>query len=322
MQQAAVADLHKASGQAMREAPADTGNGGERGGAWACPAGLTVGEGDGAVLEAHEAAVGKSDFADLGGEVCQGGVAVGMGLAVDVPGDGPALGGELLQQTGLAHVFLKESTVAGGEGFDGDKEGGSGRPPGGALLRPSTAGHEGGNGGVVRELSAPGGQATGKAGEGGTDAALLVSEAFAGRGRGLEHGLGSAVLRRADEGSAGRRDGAGEEDMRPGKLCVQGVGSPLRGFRMLTLGTVAVATGMLDVVVPPQFWHGERRWPSWPLWHCGMARRTWRCEGGRGGERSRDAGAKAVKLSRRVVMAGALAGERGCARRPLHGLGG
>ena len=52
-----------------------------------------------------------------------------MGLTVDVPGDAPALGGDVLQQSGLAHVFFEKSAGDGGEGFDRDKEVGSGGQP-------------------------------------------------------------------------------------------------------------------------------------------------------------------------------------------------
>ena len=57
---------------------------------------MTVGEGDSTVLEAHDAAVGNSHFEDIRGEVFERRVAVGVGLAVDVPGDSPDLWVDLL----------------------------------------------------------------------------------------------------------------------------------------------------------------------------------------------------------------------------------
>src|SRR5688500_6415873 len=54
---------------------------------------------------------------------------------------------------------------------------------------------------------------------------------------------------RADEGSERLRDGEGEEEVRPGQLVVQVVLEPLLGCMLLTLGTVAVATGMIDAVL-------------------------------------------------------------------------
>ena len=56
---------------------------------------------------------------------------------------------------------------------------------------------------------------------------------------------------RAYAGAAYRRHGEGEEEVRPGQLLLQVVLEPLPGLMLLALGTVAVATSMLDAVVPP-----------------------------------------------------------------------
>jgi hypothetical protein len=66
------------------------------------------GKGGGTVLEAHETAVGDGDLEDRGGEGGEGGVAVVVGLTVDVPGDGPHLGSDVLQQSDLAHGFFED----------------------------------------------------------------------------------------------------------------------------------------------------------------------------------------------------------------------
>ncbi len=113
MHQAEVADFHKAVGQDMLEEPTDKLNSVEARGAWTCTSGFAVGEGHGAVRERDDTAIGDRHFEDIRGEVLQGGVGVWMRLAVDVPGDVPDLWIDLLQQTGLAHVFLKASTVDG-----------------------------------------------------------------------------------------------------------------------------------------------------------------------------------------------------------------
>ena len=42
--------------------------------------------------------------------------------------------------------------------------------------------------------------------------------------------------------------------MQPGQLCVQVVVEPLLGCMLLTLGTVAVATGMIDAVLSCTVW--------------------------------------------------------------------
>ena len=59
------------------------------------------------------------------------------------------------------------------------------------------------------------------------------------------------ALRGADQGAQGLRDREGAEEVRPRELFVQGMMEPLLGFMLLALGTVAVATGMMDAVLPP-----------------------------------------------------------------------
>jgi len=111
MEKAAVADFHEAVREHVLEEPAETLHDVKGGGSWACPGRLTGGEGDHAVLEADGALVGDRDPEDRGGEGGAGGVSVVLGLTMDVPGDGPDLGVDVLQQSGLAHVFLQESAV-------------------------------------------------------------------------------------------------------------------------------------------------------------------------------------------------------------------
>ena len=85
------------------------------------------------VREAHEAAVGESDRADRRGEGREGGVAVVMGLTVDVPGEGPGLGSDVRQPSGVAHGVFAEGAGEGGKGVDRDTDGGTGGPPGRAV---------------------------------------------------------------------------------------------------------------------------------------------------------------------------------------------
>lgn len=104
---------------------------------------------------------------------------------------------------------------------------------------------------MVLELSAPGVQDTGKAGESGTDETLVFGEALKSRRRGLEQGLVGESLMGTDKGPQGLRDGKSDEEVRSGKLCVEMVLKPLLGFMVLTLGAVAVATGVIDAVLSP-----------------------------------------------------------------------
>src|SRR4029450_3699314 len=99
---------------------------------------------------------------------------------------------------------------------------------------------------MVLELSPPGVAGAGKAGEGIADEALRVSEPFEGLRRGFEHGLVGEAWMRSDKRAQGLRDGAGDEAVRSGKLCVKLVLEPLLGCVMRTLRAVAIATGMMD----------------------------------------------------------------------------
>jgi len=113
----------------MLEESAEKLDGVELGRTWAGTAHFPVGESHRAVFEAHDAAVGEGDFEDIGGEGGEGSVAVVVGLTVDVLGDGPDLGVDVLQQSGLAHIVFEHGAVEGGEGFDRDKEVSAGGQP-------------------------------------------------------------------------------------------------------------------------------------------------------------------------------------------------
>src|SRR6266545_8101564 len=111
MEQAEMADLHKAIGQDMLEEAAEKRDGVERSRTGAGTPHFPVGDGDGAVGEAHDPAVGESDPEDLRGEGSEGGVAMVLGLPVDVPGEGPDLWVEMLQEAGVGHVFFADGAV-------------------------------------------------------------------------------------------------------------------------------------------------------------------------------------------------------------------
>jgi hypothetical protein len=56
---------------------------------------------------------------------------------------------------------------------------------------------------------------------------------------------------RAEAGAEWRRDGAGEQAVRPRELWVEVVLEPRLGVLLLALGAVAVAPGMVHMMVPP-----------------------------------------------------------------------
>ncbi len=249
-----MADFHETVRYDMLQEPADTFDDVKVGSASAGTAHCPVGEGAHAVREADEPVVGDGDLEARGGEGGAGGVAMVLGLTVDVPGHGPHLGIDVLQQSGLAHGVFEEGAVHEREGFDGDQEGGAGGQPGRAILGEATAGHDVMEVGVVLELPAPRMQDTGETREVRPDDTRIFGEPFEGFRRGVEHGVVSEALMRAEKGAQSFRDGKGEEKVRSGELLLQVVLEPLLGFLLLTLGAVAVATGMVHAVLAPTGW--------------------------------------------------------------------
>src|SRR5262249_19818093 len=108
------------------------------------------------VLEAYDAAVGEGNPGDVGGGGDEGGMAMGIGLTVDVPRDGPHLGIDVLQQSGLAHLFFEERTVDKKEGFDKNKEVNTKKTPSNAILRETPTRNDVVNIKMVLQLPAPG----------------------------------------------------------------------------------------------------------------------------------------------------------------------
>src|SRR5687767_11378385 len=98
---------------------------------------------------------------------------------------------------------------------------------------------------VVLELPAPGVQDPGAPREVGPNEPRVCGEPFEGFSRGMEHGVIREPLLRAEEGTQGCRDGEGAEAVGSRQLFIEMMCEPLRGFLLLTLGAVAVATGMV-----------------------------------------------------------------------------
>ena len=143
------------------------------------------------------------------------------GLAVDDPGDRPDLWVDGLQQSGFGHLLFPHGAVEGREGFHGDKEVSSGGEPRVTACGETATWDDVMDMRVVLELPAPGMQDTGKTRQSRTDETLIFGEPFEGLSRGCEHGVVREALMGADKGTQGRRDGTGDEEVRPGKLLLQ-----------------------------------------------------------------------------------------------------
>jgi hypothetical protein len=251
MEKTKMPDCHKALGQDVLKKPAEKLHDVKVDGAEACTACCPVGEGDCAVCKADKTVVGDGDFEDIGREGVQGGVAVVIGLTMDIPGAGPDVRIDVLQQTGVAHLVFEKRAVDGREGFHRNKKVGAGRQPGRAVLREPTARHDVVDMRVVLELPAPGMQDPAEPRQVGPDETFVGGEPCEGRGRGVKQGVIRQALMRAEEGAEGFRDGEGEEAVRPRQLFLEVMCKPLLGFMLLTLRAVTVPTGMVHMVVPP-----------------------------------------------------------------------
>jgi hypothetical protein len=254
MEQAEVADFHQALGQDMRKESPDQLEDAQVQGAEAGPAHFLVGEGNGPLPEAYDAALGDGDLEDLGGQVGEGGMAVMMGLTRHVPGAAPDLGIDGLQEASLAHLFFEEGAVDGGEGVHGDQEMGAGGAPARAILGEATAWNDRVDVGMRRELPAPGREDAGAPWQVRSDEALVFGQPLEGRGGGMEQGRVGGAWGGAAEGTPGLRDREGHQEVRPGQLVVEVILEPRLGLVLLTLGTVAVAPGMVHTGLPPTCW--------------------------------------------------------------------
>ena len=208
-----------------------------------------VGDRDGAVLCEHEAASGDGARADRGGKVCEGRVALGIGVEWTFQGRVQPCGAMCSSSLARRMASLQRAREMGARAVTGTKTVALEEPPGRAVLRQPTARDNVVDVGVVLELSAPGVQDPGAPREVGADEPLVCGEACEGERRGVEHGVVREALMGADEGAQGLGDREGEEQVRPGELLLQVGVEPRRGCMLRALGTVPVATGMLDAVV-------------------------------------------------------------------------
>jgi hypothetical protein len=198
---AQVPALHNAVRHDMLEESAEKLEDIALGGARSGPAGFAGGESAGAVFARDEAAVGEGDRADRGGKVLAGGMAVWMGLAVDMPVGMPDPGVEALHKTGVGPLVFEDRPGEGREGCDGDKEGGARREPLGAVLGAPPARDNGVEVGMGLELPAPGVQAPRKTREVGAKETLGLGEACDGWSGRCAQGRRGELLRRAEKGA-------------------------------------------------------------------------------------------------------------------------
>jgi hypothetical protein len=201
MEEAKMPDFHEALGQDVLEEPTEQLHDVELSGARAGTAHFPGGKRDGAVRERDKAALGERDLADIGRKVRAGGMAVVIGPTVDIPGDGPDLRVDGLQETSVTHLFFEECTGDGGKGFNGAKAARSRGAPCCTVLREATARDDGVDRRVVLELPAPSMEDAGEPWQVGSDETRVCGQPLEGGGSCLKHGVVREALMRADQGT-------------------------------------------------------------------------------------------------------------------------
>jgi hypothetical protein len=114
----------------MLEEPADELEGSESHGSPSVGVRLFVSEGHGIVLDLDNPAVGDGDPEDIGSEVFDGMRAVSHCLGVDIPGNVPDFGVDLVEELCFFHLIAELGSEEDGEGFDGEEEVEEGGVPG------------------------------------------------------------------------------------------------------------------------------------------------------------------------------------------------
>jgi len=241
VEEAIVADLHEAFGQDMLEEPSNELEGAEGHSSPSLAMGLLVSEEYGIVLDLQDSAVGDGDAEDIGGEVLDRVRAISHSLGVDIPGDVPDLGADLVQEPCLFHFVAELGSEEDGQSFDGEEEVEVGGVPGVVLGRDGSSWDDVMDVGVVVELTSPGVEDTEEAWEIGSDVLGIGSQDGHSLGRGCEQGIVRGALVAADEGVELLGYGEGDQEMMPWHLPLHLFMEPVVGLVVLTGGAVAVS---------------------------------------------------------------------------------
>lgn len=241
VEEAVVADFHEALGEDVLEEAAHELEGREGHGSPSVGVGLFVSEEYGIVVYLEDSVVGDGDPEDIGGEVLEGVSAIAHRLRVDVPGDVPDLGVDLVEECCLFHLIAELGSEEDGQSFDGEEEMEVGGVPGMVFDGDGSSWDDIVDMGVVVELTAPGVKDAEEAWEIGSDVLGISSQGGHGLGRGCEHGIVGGALVAADEGVELLGSGEGDQEMGPWHLPLHLFMEPLMSFLVLTGRAVAVS---------------------------------------------------------------------------------
>ena len=211
-----------------------------------------IAEGDRAVVQADEPPVGQGHPVDVGGQVFQGGAAIADGLTVHHPRRGPGVRGDLGEQLGggCFQGIPERGAEDGAQGGPGDQKFRMRRCPRPGCWVDAPGGQQIVDMEMVAPRTIPGMQHPDQA-DRAAEPLRIAGERLQGVGGGLKQQVVDELLMRAGAGIQGVREGAGDEKIGDGQQVLQLCVAPMVGAVRLALGTMAIAAGVVAVLVCP-----------------------------------------------------------------------
>jgi hypothetical protein len=242
-----IAHLHETLGQDMLEKAMDELFGGESAELDLAGSGRAVEKGDLVVFELDQAAVADCDPEDVRSEIFESSTAIADWFAVNNPILLPDIGWDAVGEAGFLKGVMEFGSEDPGEGLDWKQEMMVGREPGAVIEGQPTGRDEIVNVGMVGQVASPGVQDADQT-ELSPDKTGVLGQMLCRSRRGLKEQVINKRLVTAGDWAQGGGQGEGEHEVRDWQQKILLFLQPFLGFVVLTLGTVAVAAGMVAVL--------------------------------------------------------------------------